>query len=130
MVYIVINAVPILLATLAGLVAGFAYRRATFGARAHASPGLLFAVVLAELWLAAILAGAIILAPTQAGRWIMAIGSAVVIWIGFVVPALVGALGMRGVGAAGIVRDCGYWLLVMVTQAVVLRGVGVVAPPA
>ena len=128
MIYIVTNAAPIVLATLAGLLVGFGYRTASGGRPTHATPLLLLAVVLAELWLAAILAGAIILAPTQAGVWVMAIGSAIVIWAGFVVPALIGALGMRGVGPSGIARDCGYWLVVMVTQAVVLRAVGVVAP--
>jgi hypothetical protein len=43
----------------------------------------------AEVWLACILAGALILAPPEAGAWAMALGSAFIIWIGFVLPTLI-----------------------------------------
>jgi hypothetical protein len=49
---------------------------------------MLAGVSLAEFWLASILAGALILAPSQAGVWVRALGSAVVILIGFVVAVL------------------------------------------
>ncbi len=83
---------------------------------------------IAEAWLTAILAGALILAPPKAGAWVMAIGSAVVIWIGFVVPAAVVSLSSRGIAAGAIAAECGYWLVVMIAEAVVLHSVGLVAP--
>ncbi len=123
MIYIVENAVPILLATLAGALAG-----ALFYPAAWRRPGVIATVVIAEAWFAAILAGALILAPAKADPWVMAIGTAVVIWVGFVMPALVVTLRMRAVTAAGIARDAAHWLAVMVVQAVVLHVVGLTHP--
>ena len=60
----------------------------------------------------------------------MAIGSAVVIWIGFVVPATIVTLRYRAIGWREVARDCGYWLVVMVVQALVLKSLGLVPPPA
>lgn len=131
MIYILLNALPILAATLAGMIWGAiclqASRRA---APRHRAPGFLIAVFVAEAWFAAILAGALILAPAKAGEWTMAIGTALVIWIGFVVPVLVVTLGARGVAARAVALDCGHWLGLMVLQAVVLKSVGLVPPPA
>ena len=123
MIYIVDNAVPILAATLAGLLVGM-----LFYGGAGRRPGLIATAFVAEAWFAAILAGALILAPAKANPWIMAVGTAVVIWIGFVVPALVVTLRQRQVGGAGVPRDIGHWLVVMVTQAVVLHAIGLRAP--
>ncbi|UZK69264.1 DUF1761 domain-containing protein [Sphingomonas sp. S1-29] len=117
---------PILVATLAGLAIGAVWYRDQL--RRGGSVGLLVAAFVAEFWLCAILAGALILAPAQADRWTMSLGSAVVIWIGFVVPALVVTLRLRGVRAGGIAGDCGHWLVVMLVQAAILQGIGLVAP--
>ena len=122
MIYIVDNALPILLATLAGLAVGLAFYPS------FRSVGGSLTAFVAEFWFAAILAGALILAPAKADPWVMAVGTAVVIWIGFVVPALVVTLRGRGVAASGVVRDAGHWLAVMVVEAVVLHGVGLAAP--
>ncbi|MEQ8772971.1 MAG: hypothetical protein RIC51_09080, partial [Erythrobacter sp.] len=86
MIYIILNLLPIAAATLVGLAIGLVWLRASD----ILLPGwrTLAAAALAEFWLASILAGALILAPPQAGEWVMALGSAVVIWIGFVVPVL------------------------------------------
>jgi uncharacterized membrane-anchored protein YitT (DUF2179 family) len=117
MIYIVLNAIPIIAGALAGL--GFAniwYRkRLPLSALA-----ILFA---ANLWLAAILAGALILAPPKGGIWTMTIGSAVV------APALVGSYQVRKIKARSLAADCGYWLVTMVAQAVIMRIIGLVAPP-
>jgi hypothetical protein len=59
----------------------------------------------------------------------MAIGSALVIWIGFVVPATIVTLRYHRHGWATVARDCGYWLVVMVVQALVLKSWGLVPPP-
>ena len=118
MIYIALNAVPILLATLAALAIGLAVYPALRSVRGS------LAVFVAEFWFAAILAGALILAPPKANPWVMAVGTAVVIWIGFVVPALVVTGRGRGVSAAGIMRDAGHWLLVMVVEAAVLHAIG------
>ncbi|MEN9932860.1 MAG: hypothetical protein RIS17_1433, partial [Pseudomonadota bacterium] len=122
MIYIVLNAVPIGLATLlALLLAQFIDRPRTVTAWIVA--------LLSTLWLGAILAGALIIAPPKAPIWVMTIGSAVVIWAGFVVPALATSLLMAGQRWGRIARACLWWLLVMVAQAVVMRLVGLVPPP-
>ncbi|WP_033923564.1 DUF1761 domain-containing protein [Sphingomonas sp. 37zxx] len=126
MIYILQNLAPILAATLAGLVIGLVWYRDPL--RRGGSVGLLVAAFVAEFWLCAILAGALILAPAQADRWTMSLGSAVVIWIGFIVPALVVTLRLRGAKGAAIAADCGHWLVVMLVQAAILQGIGLVAP--
>ena len=126
MVYIALNLLPILAATLAGLAVGaLCYRRA-----AGHRPGLWLTAAVAEFWLAAILAGALILAPKQAGAWTMALATPVVIWIGFVVPALVVTQRVRGSAWRTAAIDCAHWLAVMVVQAAVLGAWGLVPPPA
>ena len=126
MIYIVLNALPIVLATLAGLLVGLVYHRLARLPRARF--GLLLTVGVAQAWFAAILAGALILAPARAGQWTMAIGSAVVIWLGFVVPVCIVTLRARRIGGGVVVADCLYWLVVMLTQALVLNSIGLVPP--
>jgi hypothetical protein len=128
MIYILLNAGPILAATLAGLAIGFVYHR--LAGLPRGSIGLLVTVAIAQAWFAAILAGALILAPPKAPDWVMAIGSAVVIWIGFVVPVSVVTLRARQVGVGAVTADSLYWLVVMVTQAIILKSMGLVPPPA
>lgn len=123
------NFFPILVATAAGLVFGFAWLGAFGGAPARGfTPASALVAVLAEFWLASILAGALILAPPQAGAWVMAVMTPIVIWIGFLVPALVVTLPRRGHGAGTVLADCGLWLGTMVLQAVVLKLVGLATP--
>ncbi len=131
MIYIWLNALPILAATLAGLGVGWIYHR-LFGrdSGGRATPGFLLTAFLAQAWFAAILAGALILAPKEAGIWVMAIGSAIVIWIGFIVPAHIVSHRYRGLRPQSVALDCLYWLAVMVTQAAVLQAIGLVPPPA
>lgn len=133
--YIVLNALPIAAATVTGLVSGQLFRFATgrFGgvpavANRALTPAGVIAIALAQAWLASILAGALILAPSEAGAWTMAIGSAVVIWIGFVVPATVVNHVHRGLSPASVAIDSVYWLVVMGAQAVVLKSIGLVPP--
>lgn len=124
MIYIVLNAPAIIAAALAGL--GFGalwYRR-------RIAIDVILITVASGLWLSAILAGALILAPSEAGVWTMTIGSAVVIWAGFVAPALLAAYRLRGLPLSTFLADSGYWLGAMTTQAFVLRLVGLVPPPA
>lgn len=128
MIYIILNAVPILAATIAGLVIGALYLRVAGLSRRGA--GLLVTAAIAQGWFAAILAGALILAPAKAGDWTMAIGSAVVIWIGFVVPVSVVTLRARNYGWSAAVLDSLYWLVIMLVQAMVLKSIGLVPPPA
>ena len=122
MIYIAVNAVPILLATLAGLAVGLTVYPSLRSVRGSLT------TFIAEFWFAAILAGALILAPAKADPWVMAIGTAVVIWLGFVAPALVVTLRARGVAAVAVARDVGHWLAVMVVEAAVLHAVGLTAP--
>lgn len=128
MIYIVINSAAILAATLAGLLVGFVYLRVA--GLAWRRPATALAALIAEFWLAAILAGALILAPAKADPWTMAIGSAVVIWIGFVVPTTVVTQSARQARTGAIALDCLHWLVVMVIQALVLKSIGLIPPPA
>lgn len=123
MIYIVLNALPILVAALLSLALGMLWYR-------NQRPATLATLFLAQAWLAAILAGALILAPPEAGVWTMTIGSAVVIWLGFVVPSVAATARLRGVVWRGIARDLGYWLVAMVAQALVMRLIGLTPPPA
>lgn len=123
MSYIVTNIVPILLAGIAGLgLLALAWRGRGAGA------GLLLPAFALLCWLAAILAGALILAPVEAGRWTVALGSAGIIWVGFVLPAVLVTLRSRAVSWGAALADAGLWLAVMLLQAAVLRAVGVVGP--
>lgn len=132
MIYIVQNLPQILAATAAGLILGAVYHR--FGAwrsRAPSAnrPELIAIAAVAEFWLCCILAGALILAPPEAPRWIMAIGSALVIWIGFVLPTLMTTFAYRRISLATGAADAGHWLAVMLLQAVVLEAIGLTPPP-
>ncbi len=123
MIYIKLNAIAILVATLAGLLAGVVVRQQ------RRSIGFYLTAFVAQAWFAAILAGALILAPPKAAPWVMAIGTAVVIWIGFIVPATIVTLRQRGQAWGAVGGDCLYWLAVMVVQALVLKSMGLVPPP-
>lgn len=122
MIYIVINALPILLAAAAAtMVFAGLWRRRMDGV-------LLAGVFAASLVLAAILAGALILAPVTAGRWTIALGSAFIIWGGFVLPTVAITLKSRAVGWGPALGDAATWLAAMLLQAAVMRLVGVVHP--
>jgi len=124
-----LNLMPILLATLVGLIIGLGY---FLVATPDDRPTLDFIVLtaIAEFWLAAILAGALILAPQQGDPWVMAIGTAVIIWIGFIVPVLLITHRFRGLPGPMAAADSLHWLVVMVAQAAVMQTLGLVAPPA
>jgi hypothetical protein len=131
--YIVVNVVAILLATCAGLFVGAGYRilavrpRSSLGQRGGRLPiSLAITALVAEFWLASILAGALILAPQQADPWIMALGSAVVIWIGFIVPVLMVTHLFRGLSLAAALLDSGHWIAVLLAHATVLHSVGLI----
>lgn len=133
--YVLTNAWAILLAAAAGVVVGAVFLRLS-GARGvsrggRGGVGLAALAFVAEAWLAAILAGALIVAPStpQAGPWTMALASAVVIWVGFVVPTLAVTHAARGLSWRTTGVDAAHWLAVMLAQAAVLRAVGVSAPP-
>lgn len=131
MSYILANFLSIALATMGSLIFGFAWLKAFRGAAAsNLTPARLLVVAVAEFWLAAILAGALILAPPQAGAWVMTVMTPIVIWIGFVVPALAVTLPYRGHGIRAVLIDCGLWLGTMVLQAALLKLVGLVPPEA
>lgn len=130
MQYILQNVFAIAVATLAGLVVSGLYAAAgRRGGGSRRGRALLVGLaVVTQGWLASILAGALILAPPQAGAWTMALGSAVVIWIGFVLPSVLLTLRWRAVRWGPALADCGVWLAVMVTQAAVLHLIGLTKP--
>jgi hypothetical protein len=123
MQYILSNIVPIGAATLVGLAILF------LGFRSRVRVGPLAAATLALFWLSAILAGALILAPVDAGPWTVALGSAFIIWIGFVLPALSIALNLRGHSWSTSLADATWWLAIMLAQATVLHSIGLIKPP-
>lgn len=135
MIYIWLNAVPITVATLAALLLGLLYARGTRrgggGRRRGDQPGigLLLLSTLALGWFAAILAGALILAPPQAPAWVMAIGSAIVIWAGFVLPVVLVSGRFRGVGGGAVLADALWWLVAMLLMAAIMQAWGLVPPP-
>ncbi len=123
MIYIIVNAMPIVAAALGGTAFTTIWYRKRLAVSALA---ILF---LANLWLAAILAGALILAPPKGGVWTMTIGSALVIWAGFVAPTLAGSYQVRKIKPRSLAADCGYWLVTMVVQSIIMRIIGLTAPP-
>ncbi|WP_448660280.1 hypothetical protein ACPVPU_07155 [Sphingomonas sp. CJ99] len=127
MIYIWLNIGPIAAAMLAGLAIGLVWTRAV----ATPVPGIRQSLVaaIALFWLAAILAGALILAPARAAPWIMALGSAFVIWIGFVVPVLAVSLSALRIPARTVVSVAGYWLVTMIVQAALMTATGLTPPP-
>ena len=142
MIYIVQNLVPILVATVAAFLFGGLYYRIVrtawlnaagpnaFNAERRPGPLHYLGVFLAEFWMAAILAGAVILAPTDegAGPWVMALGSAIIIWVGFVLPALFVSYRVLGQSTRLILLDTAHWLGAMLIMAAVLQAIGVSAP--
>lgn len=126
MTYILHNFLPIAAATLAGMLVGLIWLRAS--ALLLPSWKTLAVAGVAEFWLASILAGALILAPPEAGAWTMAIGSAVVIWIGFVLPVLAVTFMVYKLEGTNSLSASLHWLAVMLVQAVVMQGIGLVAP--
>lgn len=122
MIYIVENFAAIAVATLASMLVTAAWDRGVV--RGSALP----VAVVAEGWMASILAGALILAPPEAGPWVMAIGTAIIVWIGFIVPAIVVDHRRRGVAWATTGRDSALWLAVLLVQTVVLSLWGLTPP--
>lgn len=127
MIYIVQNLLPILAASFLGLIAGLVVQRLL---PARLSPLQWGVSALAQTWLCCILAGALILAPPEAGRWTMSLGSALVIWIGFVVPTTVVGYAARGVKGRATAVDCLQWLVTMLVQATTLTLIGLTPPTA
>ena len=95
--------------------------------RSFTTYALVFAL---EFWLASILIGALILAPVEAGLWTVGLGSAAIIWVGFVFPATVvnTRLALRPWRLALI--DGFHWLGVMLVMASVMILIGTTAPAA
>lgn len=120
MIYIVTNAWPILLAAIAGTAVLAALWRGRM------TRGLAVALFAAAAVLAAILAGALILAPVTASRWTIALGSAFIIWGGFVLPSVATTVRARGLSWPLALADAGGWLALMLVEAAVMRFIGVV----
>jgi hypothetical protein len=131
MIYIFLNSGAILLANLAGLAFGAAWQSIPAFRRPASSNTLVTLVIafMAQAWLCAILAGALILAPPKGGVWTMTLGSAFVIWLGFVAPSLIASYRYRAIPLRSALWDCTLWLGTMLVQAVVLRLVGLIPPP-
>jgi hypothetical protein len=123
MIYIIINAWPIIIAALSAVGLGAIWYR-----RAVSTPTLVI-IILAHFWLGSILAGALILAPPKGDVWTMTIGSAVVIWAGFVAPTIAASYRLRSQSWRIVAIDAGYWLAAIVLQASLMRMIGLTPPP-
>jgi hypothetical protein len=98
-----------------------------YGARPNLRGAPLAIAAVALFWLAAILAGALILAPVDANAWTVALGTAF-IWIGFVLPALSVALPLHGASLSRALAHAALWLAIMLAQAATLHSVGLIKP--
>ncbi|MEO1656421.1 MAG: DUF1761 domain-containing protein [Pseudomonadota bacterium] len=141
MIYIVINVLPILAATAAAFVFGAVYY-GVLGQPWMAAAGLTdqdvknpspwpFVIAfIAEFWVASIMAGALILAPPEAGAWTMAFGTAFILWIGFVLPVMLVNHRYEGRSLALTAINSGHWLGVFLVQVSVLQAIGLQPPAA
>ena len=131
MIYIVENWAAIVAATVGGLLLGLAWLR--LSGFPLPSFGASLVAVLGSFWLAAILAGALILAPpevrAQAGAWTIALGTPIIIWCGFLLPGFAATLPMLGMSWRRVAGVAGYWLAAMVLQGGILQAIGLTAPP-
>jgi hypothetical protein len=125
-IYVWLNLLPILAATAAGFALSLMWLRLAGRLPARLPALLLFA---AQLWLCAILAGALILAPEEAPRAVMVAATPVVIWAGFVLPSLFATLVLRGAGPGAALGESLLWLAASLMQALVLAAWGLVPPP-
>lgn len=141
MIYILNNFLPISVAALAAFMAAKIYDDLFNGSgsiKAAGEPGedtvqafgFRLGLLAAMFWMASILAGAIIMAPTDegAGPWVMALGSATIIWMGFVLPAFYVSYRFNGAPTKLMMRDALFWLVIMLGMAAIIRAIGVSAP--
>ena len=128
MEYINLNLAPITLAAAVGLLVGLVHFLVS---RPGDRPGLDFLLLsaIAEFWIACILAGALIIAPPLALPWVMTIATPVLIWLGFLVPALMVNLRFRGMPGHMAAADALHWLFVLLAQALVMQANGLTRPP-
>lgn len=134
--YIALNWLPVTAAAVASFLFGAGYyilfkgpyARGSDTRAARRSVGTYITVFVAEWWLAAILIGALILAPVEAGLWTVGLGSAAIIWVGFVLPATVVNTRLQQEPWSLALIDSGHWLGVMLIQAAVMILIGPAAP--
>ncbi len=130
MEYVNANIVAIGVATLVGLLIGFGHFLLSRPGERPAA-GFVILTAIAEFWLAAILAGALILTPEDLGNpYLTALATTVVIWIGFVAPVLLVNMRFRDHPGPMAAADALHWLAVMVAQAMVMTAIGLVQPAA
>ncbi|MEO1042999.1 MAG: DUF1761 domain-containing protein [Pseudomonadota bacterium] len=144
MIYIVINILPILVATAASFVFGAIFYGVLGrpwmaaagiteddikGPSGKPSPWPFVISFFAELWIACIVAGALILAPEEAGAWTMAFGTAFILWVGFVFPVMLVNHRYEGRPFLLTAINSGHWLGVLMVQVSLLQAIGL-QPPA
>ncbi|MCQ8185907.1 DUF1761 domain-containing protein [Parvularcula maris] len=142
MEYIILNLLPIAAATAASFAFGAGWymllSKPWMGAagltedriKGAKRPWLPFLIAfLAEFWIAAVMAGALILAPPEAGAWTMAFGTALILWSSFVMPTMIVNHRYQMLPWRLTFIDGGHWLGVFLLQVAVLQGLGLKAPP-
>jgi len=144
-IYIVINSVPILAAAAAAFMFGGLYygvlgrpwmtaagltAEDIKGPSGKPSPWPFVIAFIADVWIASIMAGALILAPPEAGAWTMAFGTAFILWIGFVLPVMLVNDRYERRPLALTIINSGHWLGVFLVQVSVLQAIGLQPPAA
>lgn len=139
MIYIWLNIVPILLATAAAFAFGAGYytllgkpwmAAASLDAKSiKPTPWPFIIAFVAEFWIASIQAGALIVAPAFDSPWTMAIGTAIILWLSFVMPTMLVNHQYEGRPLSLTLINGGHWLGVFLIQVIVLQAMGLVPPP-
>ena len=89
----------------------------------------LLLAAIAQFWLAAVLAGALLIGPPSSQPWASLLATVVMIWVGLIVPPLMVTLRFRGLPGPMAAADSLHWLLVLLVQASVLQSLGLTRPP-
>lgn len=84
---------------------------------------------IAQFWLAAVLAGALLMGPPSSQPWGRMFVTVVMIWVGIIVPPLMVTLRFRGHPGPMAAADSVHWLLVLLIQASVMQSLGLTRPP-
>lgn len=126
--YINHNLAPILVATVFGLLVGLGHFLLSKPGERPRLDFLILATI-AQFWLAAVLAGALLMAPPSGRPWVSMLVTVFIIWVGLIVPPLMVTLRFRGHPGPMAAADSLHWLLVLLVQASIMLSLGLSQPP-
>lgn len=123
MEYVSQNLIVILTAASAGLLVSLLHMTLSKPDTALRVSFLAFAAF-AQFWLAAVLAGALLLVAETDRSWTEMIVSVFTIWIGLIVPPLMTTLRFRDAGGPMVAADSLHWLVVLMVQGSIMQFFG------